>query len=279
MPFRVSLYRFDTLAFRDAQSHRFRQESVFSYQKGMVIDMGTPPGNEYHNGDRYLCRCLSRILLTMAVVLTIILQVMTFFVALHGGYENLRALIFSLIPYLGPVFCGVLLVIAKTGAPFVLFALIFPCALTLSGWLYFRKEIIRMETEFIPKKIVKPMPEPQPLTIALPKQQKAMEFQPIPKPQPMPFPKPKPEPKPMPVPVPGQEPKPIPVPGPKPGPRMPEPKPVPLTVSKQADTDRKLPVRAEKQASNPASEVVPKKTGVEEYDKALQDVLLILNKN
>lgn len=234
--------------------------------------------------DRYGLRCrrLSRLLLIVTFMFVFILQGMCFFVALDGGYDSDRALIFSLIPLAGPLFCGFQLVIAGTGTPLILFALFIPCALPALGSAYFSDqyklavyEASKPENPVLPDAldILTRNPEKKRFDYDLESQPKAP-----PAAQPLPVKQPAPEPRPLPV---------------KPEKTQPQP------VKKNGETNNavKQPLeRATVKTENDipylqkteeyqkiSSEPSPRGTGSdresnEEYDKMLRDVLSILNK-
>lgn len=211
-----------------------------------------------------VCRRMSRILLAFSIIFIVILQIMTFYIAVDGGLNTFRAIAMSLVPILGPVSCGFQLVFAGAGSPLILLVLFIPSVITILGRAYFcdeyknsliglengndndihELELLRLENQevsneenepqLLPKINHEPKPEPLPKVESEPKPQSLPEITPNTKPQPLPIPKP-------------------------------QKKTIKVAETNSENINRK-------------SEHAVSETGVKEYDKALNDVLSILNK-
>lgn len=208
----------------------------------------------------------SRFLFALAVIMVLLLQLMSFFVALNGGYTAQHAFVFMMVPMVGPLFCSFQLMLADAGAPMILIMLFVPCSLSILGWAricdncknvlspgfdfksnqYDSNISLKMLSEqTLPKNSIKPTPKPQPLPVTGPS----------PKPQPLPVTSPPPKPQPLKI--------------------------KPVNHSKEND---KTEIKTVKQTEKFETKVHVKnnidlpKTGDTEYDNALRDVLSILNK-
>lgn len=196
------------------------------------------------------CRRVSRLLLILSVLLLALLQVMTFFVALNGGYLTSRALIMAIVPALGPLFCAFQLLLAGTGAPLVLVLIFAPSALALWASLTVREHCTceGEEMPFLPVSDFTPTPidtfrvrVPQPVIETAAATTEST------------------------IPVAAS---------------VKEPVIVAAASSRpSASTAPDAPMPSAVTAPVPAPAAAPeRRTGNEEYDRALQDVLSILNK-
>lgn len=86
------------------------------------------------------CRRISITLLLFSIFLLLILQFMCFFVAINAGYDEYRALILSLVPVVGPVYCAVELGRSGAGEPVILLVLFLSFLTNFGGFLYFRRK-------------------------------------------------------------------------------------------------------------------------------------------
>ncbi|MDD3832387.1 MAG: hypothetical protein PHR18_00625 [Oscillospiraceae bacterium] len=220
----------------------------------MVIDMKKTPIIDYDYENSLVCIRFSRILLVLSIILTLLLQGMTFFVGVNAGYEEMKSLIYAIVPYIGPLFCCFQLLLSGIGAPLIIVALFIPCILTLMGWAYLRDEysrrlyknsIIESEIRSNQRDFTRSQPRPMPMP----------EFQPKPKPMPVPVPRPDTLPQPQPVK------RPVAQPG----------------IEPQGTEENKENAYNVKPDSIDEA-AATKKSANDEYDKALQDVLSILNK-
>lgn len=216
----------------------------------------------------------SYVLFVMSLVFFILLQLMTFFVALDGGYDSQSAFVFMTVPLLGPLFCSIQLLLAGTGSPAILILLFLSYTFTLLGWARFRdqyktdcridghstavrdiggvslNQLHSLKSQPVQKLKSQPAAQPKPIQPTASAQ----------KPRSAPAPKPIPltEPTPTPKTVPAQKP-------------LPAPKSISQPVPKRDSASVKT-AEAPKNANKP-------KTGIgEKYDKILDDVLSILNK-
>lgn len=124
------------------------------------------------------CRRVSRISLIILTLLILILQVMTFFVALNGGYDGQKSLILALIPVLGPLVGGFQLMFAGVGSPLVLFSLFVPCLFTLIYAAYYHDEYAKssrvlgrycLQKQEAPEFAINPQSVPVGTTVASPR--------------------------------------------------------------------------------------------------------------
>ncbi|HBT63320.1 MAG TPA: hypothetical protein DEB10_01485 [Ruminococcaceae bacterium] len=196
-----------------------------------------------------ICRSISRFLLVMSVLFILLLQGMTFFIAVDGGYNITRSLLLSLIPIIGPLICGFQLALAGVGSPLILLALFIPCVVTALGCAYFNDQYANDILVHNKEENEKRLPE---INTDLLKSgiNKIHE----PKPQTLPTTVPS-KPQPLPVKTPEVRPQTLPIPRP------------------DVKTDK-----YETKEKKPVDTILTAKTGHDEYDKALQDVLSILNK-
>ena len=201
----------------------------------------------------------SRFLFAMAIVMVLLLQIMSFFVALNGGYSTRHALVFVLVPMVGPLFCCFQLMLAGTGAPLILLLLFVPCSLSILGWARICdncKNVLRSGFYFngnhndinIPLKILYEQ--------KLPKNTTAQTIKTTKKPQPLPVTNPPPKPQQLPT-------KPV-------NYRTEDDKTEIKTVKQTIEYETKV---------HDKKNIDPPKTGDPEYDNALRDVLSILNKH
>ncbi|MDD2362270.1 MAG: hypothetical protein PHH84_04845 [Oscillospiraceae bacterium] len=216
--------------------------------------MRKTPIIEYDYENSFVCIRFSRILLALSIILTLLLQGMTFFVAVNAGYEEMNSLIYAAVPYIGPLICCFQLILSGIGSPLIILALLIPCFLTMVGWAYLRDEYTRIlysesisEAEIQSKKYGFTTPQPKPSPIP--------EFQPKPKPMPIPVPKPETLPQPQPIKKPVIQPPP---------------------AQQETELHEAHAYNVKPNETNEAA--AAKKTVDEEYNKALQDVLAILNK-
>lgn len=92
--------------------------------------------------ETYACSCRSagRTFAVLFVILLLLTQGMTFFIAFDGGHTRLTALILALVPLVGPMTVGVQLAFVGSMTALAVAALVLPCALTLLLAARFRDE-------------------------------------------------------------------------------------------------------------------------------------------
>jgi hypothetical protein len=217
----------------------------------------------------------SRFLFAMAVIMILLLQLMSFFVALNGGYNIRHALVFMLVPMIGPLFCCFQLMLAGTGAPMILVALFVPCSLSILGWARICddcKNAFNSGIDFNGSQYNKNVPLKILSEQTLPKNSSSQTIKPMPKPQPLPVDSPPPKPQPLPINSPPPKPQPLPI---KPENLRQKNDKTEIQTVKQTTV---IPTKDETKARDQRI-IDPPKTGVPEYDNALRDVLSILNKH
>ena len=93
-----------------------------------VEDCGTKAMISYAKG----CRSVAVVSFSFGMVLLIVLQAITYFMAVDAGFQNTNAIIVAAAPLAGPLFLAVQLLIVGEGIPVVLFVLSGCVAMTLS---------------------------------------------------------------------------------------------------------------------------------------------------